>query len=96
MTEDNPYSPLGFPLTNLPCPGQPIDGLTLYDTLNPLLHGPRALTIGIIVSLRTGDLDPERASWALATIEGLLESAHHLLQRFDQAQDPVPDTAIDA
>ena len=87
MTMDNPYSPLGYPLTNLPRPEKPVSSLTVYDTVYPLLHGARALLTAVGVSLRTEDLTQERASWALALIEGQLESALHILQRWEETQD---------
>ena len=59
----------------------------MHDTVYPLLHGARALTIAVGVSLRTHDLDPDRASWALVLIEGQLESALHILQRWEETQD---------
>ena len=86
-TDHHPYSPLGFPLTNLPRPGTPVSSLLVYDTVYPLLHGARALITAVQVSLRTHDLDSERASWALALIEGQLESAFHILQRWEETQD---------
>ena len=33
MTTDNPYSPLGYPLTNLPRPGKPVSSLLVRDTV---------------------------------------------------------------
>ncbi|HEY5865868.1 MAG TPA: hypothetical protein VI542_10040 [Candidatus Tectomicrobia bacterium] len=86
-TEHHPYIPLGFPLTHLPRPGKPVSSLTLLDTVQPLLHRARALTTAVGVSLGTGDLDSERASWALALIEGQLENALHILQRWEETQD---------
>ena len=86
-TDRHPYVPLGFPLTNLPRPGKPVSSLTVYDTVYPLLIGARALLIAVEVSLRTEDLTQERASWALALIEGHLESALHILQRWEATQD---------
>jgi hypothetical protein len=85
-TESHPYSPLGYPLTNLPRPGKPVSSLLVRDTVYPLLHGARALTTAVQASLTTGDLDAERASWALALIEGSLENALHILQRWEETQ----------
>jgi phage gp46-like protein len=73
-------------LTNLPRPGKPVSALLVYDTVYPLLKGAKALTTAVQVSLTTGDLDAERASWALALIEGHLESALHILQRWEETQ----------
>ena len=53
-TEDHPYSPLGYPLTNLPRPGKPVSSLLVHDTVHPLLHGARALVTAVSVGLRTG------------------------------------------
>jgi hypothetical protein len=94
-TERHPYSPLGYPLTNLPRPGKPVSSLTVYDTVYPLLHGARALLTAVSVSLRTEDLNPERASWALALIEGQLECALHILQRWEETQHRAPGAAGD-
>lgn len=86
-TESHPYSPLGYPLTNLPRPGKPVSALLVCDTVYPLLKGAKALTTAVQVSLQTNDLDAERASWALALIEGHLENALHILQRWEETQD---------
>lgn len=87
MTMDNPYSPLGYPFVNLPRPGKLVSSLTVYDTVYPLLRGARACLTAVGVSLRTEDLTPERASWALALIEGQLETALHVLQRWEETQE---------
>lgn len=83
---DNPYSPLGYPLTNLPSPGKPVSSLLLLDTVQPLLHGAKALTLAVCVALRTGDLTPARASWGIEMIAGQLESALHILERWEETQ----------
>lgn len=95
MTTDNPYSPLGYPLTNLPRPGTPVSSLLVYDAVYPLLHGVRALLTAVGVSLQTEDLTPERASWALALIEGQVVSALHILQRWEATQDRAHDAEGD-
>lgn len=87
MSTEHPYSPLGYPFANIPRPGKPVTALTVYDTVYPLLHGARACLKAVEGSLRTGDLDNERASWALALIEGQLETALHVLERWEETQD---------
>jgi hypothetical protein len=94
-TDSHPYTPLGYPLTNLPRPGKPVSSMLVKDTVQPLLHGASALTIAVSASLRTGDLDGERASWALALIEGSLENALHILQRWEETQGRAPGAVDD-
>lgn len=92
---DHPYVPLGFPLTNLPRPGEPVSSLMVHDTVFPLLRGSRALTTAVSVGVRTGALNSEGASWALALIEGMLEGALHVLQRWEETQGRAPGAEND-
>jgi hypothetical protein len=93
MSTEHPYHPLGYPFVNLPRPGKPVSAVTVYDTVYPLLIGARALLTAVQVSLRTEDLNPERASWALALIEGQVETALHVLQRWEATQQGTGPTA---
>ena len=76
------YSELGFPLTNIPRPGQTVTPLDLSNTVWPLLQGTRALLSALSVALHTEDIDGQQGSAALELLEGHLETAMYLLNRW--------------
>jgi hypothetical protein len=85
------YVELGFPLTNMPQPGQGVTPLDLANTVWPLVHGTRALLTALSVALETEDIDGQEASAALQLLAGHLETAMSLLQRWRDSTRRAPD-----
>jgi hypothetical protein len=77
------YEEFGYPLANLPVPGQAITEADLLDTVWPLIKGTRVLLSALGVALKTGDVTSEEGGEAIELLDGNLENAMHILQRFD-------------
>jgi hypothetical protein len=76
------YHEFGFPLANIPRPDRAITPIDLWDTVWPLLEGTRVLLSALSVALQTNDVDQQQGSAALNLLEGHLETAMHLLNRW--------------
>jgi hypothetical protein len=85
------YAELGFPLTNIPQPGETITPLDLANTVWPLLKGTRALLSALSVALHTHDIDGQQGSAALNLLEGQLETVMYLLNRWHDATRHAPE-----
>ena len=85
------YAELGFPLTNIPQPGQAVTPLDVSNTVWPLLEGTTVLLHALSVALHTDDIDSQQGSAALAILAGHLETAMSLLHRWDDARRHAPE-----
>lgn len=81
------YTVFGFPLANLPGPGQAITQIDLRDTLWPLIEGTRVLLSALGTALKTGDITSEEGGEAIELLDGNLETAMHILTRFDDSEN---------
>ena len=81
------YYELGYPLENIPTPGRPITQIDLRDTVWPILEGTRALLCALSAALDTNDVDSQQGSAGLQLLAGHLETAMHILRRFDASAE---------
>lgn len=84
MTMPPRYTEFGYPLNELPLPGHPVDSLDVLNTVEPLLHGTMAIIMALNTALVKQDLTIENGSAALGLLEGHLETALHILKRWEE------------
>lgn len=83
MIDRSFYDGLGYPLGQLPGPGQPITEMGFWDTIWPLLEGVHILLRAVGVALETEDITGKQANTAIAMLDGHLATAMHLLNRWE-------------
>lgn len=81
------YTVFGFPLANLPGPGQAITYIDLHDTLWPLIEGTRVLLSALGTALKTEDITSQEGCEAIELLDGNLETAMYILTRFDDTEE---------
>jgi hypothetical protein len=86
MTRPPRYTELGYPLANLPVPGDAVTSLDMVNTVEPLLSGALAILMALNVAFVGRSLTTEEASDAFCLLEGHLETALHILKRWQETK----------